>query len=67
MTPVIIRILLRYGSGFLAAKGLLAPEVGVELAEDPDINMLLQVLSGIVAGAAAEGFYYLARKFGWAK
>jgi len=67
MTAVLIRIALRYGAGALVLKGLLAPEVGVELADDPDVQMAIQVAAGFVAGIASEAWYFLARRFGWAK
>jgi hypothetical protein len=67
MSAVFIRILLRYGAGILVAKGLLAPEWGLDLSTDPDVEMAVQVAVGAVAGAASEVWYFLARKFGWAK
>lgn len=67
MSAVIIRIVLRYGAGLLIAKGLLAPEAGLDLASDPDVQMLLQVGVGLVAAAVSEGWYVLARRLGWAK
>jgi hypothetical protein len=65
MTAVLVRILLRYGAGILIAKGLLAPEVGVEIARDPDVAMALQVIAGLLVGALSEGWYVLAKRFGW--
>jgi len=67
MTAVLVRIGLRYGAGILIAKGLLAPEAGMSLAQDPDIAMALQIAAGVVAGAVSELWYFLARKLGWAK
>ncbi|OCO98933.1 MULTISPECIES: hypothetical protein [unclassified Ensifer] len=67
MSAVVVRILLRYGAGLLVAKGVLAPAAGPALAEDPDIQMLLQVGAGLVAGVVCEGWYLLARRLGWAK
>lgn len=63
MTSVLIRIGLRYGAAYLVARGLLSPEDGATLATDPDVQMLV----GAAMGAAAEGWYYLARRFGWSK
>jgi hypothetical protein len=63
MTSVIIRIGLRYGAAFLVARGLLSPDDGATLATDPDV----QLVAGMAAGAVAEGWYFLARKFGWSK
>ncbi|MDW9814920.1 hypothetical protein GOB25_07530 [Sinorhizobium meliloti] len=67
MTAVLIRITLRYGAGLLVAKGLLAPEMGVDLSTDPDVTMALQVAAGVVAGVVSEAWYFLARRLGWAK
>lgn len=65
MKSVIIRIALRYLAGILAAKGLLAPEIGDLLATDPEILAGLQVVSGMALAALAEGWYKLARQMGW--
>jgi len=67
MAAVIARIILRYGAGFLVAKGLLAPEAGAQLSTDPDMQMLLQVGAGGVAFVVSEGWYFFARRMGWAK
>ena len=67
MIPVLVRIGLRYASGALIAKGLIAPDMGLQLAEDVDLQQALEVTLGLAAGAASEAFYFLARKFGWAK
>lgn len=64
---VFIRIFLRYGAGLLVAKGLLAPEMGLDFSTDPDVEMAIQVLAGAIAGAVSEAWYFLARRFGWAK
>ena len=66
MSAVIIRILLRYLSGLLIAKGLLAQDMG-DMFNDPDLIASLQVAAGAIVGAATEGWYYLAHRFGWAK
>ncbi|KQZ81864.1 hypothetical protein ASD64_08880 [Mesorhizobium sp. Root157] len=63
MASVIIRIGLRYGAAYLVARGLLSPDDGATLATDHDVQMLL----GTAMGAVAEGWYYLARRFGWSK
>lgn len=63
---VTARLLLRYGAGFLIAKGLLAPEAGPELANDVDLQAMIQVGLGLAMTAAAEGWYALARRLGWA-
>lgn len=65
MTSVIARIALRYISGALVIKGLL-PE-GTDLTADPDLLNVAEVGLGVAIGAATEGWYWLARKFGWSK
>lgn len=62
---VIARILLRYGAGFLVAKGLLFPDMGDALQRDPEILAALQVGLGLALAAASEGWYWLAKKLGW--
>lgn len=64
---IFFRIALRYLAGLLMAKGLLAPEAGIDLATDPDVEMAIQLAAGALAGAVSEGWYFLARRFGWAK
>ncbi len=63
MIPVISRIILRYVSGALVAYGFIPHDAGADLAMDPD----LAVLIGAGLGMLTEGFYALARRFGWAK
>ncbi len=63
LIPVLARILLRYVSGALVAYGLIPHEVGADLAMDQDVALVV----GAVLGAAAEGFYAIARRKGWAK
>lgn len=53
------RIILRYASGFLIAKGLLT----YDLSTDPDLVLYL----GLGIGAAVEAAYALAVRKGWAK
>ncbi|QAZ46751.1 hypothetical protein [Mesorhizobium sp. Pch-S] len=63
MAAVLIRIGLRYGAGYLIARGLLSDDAGNTLATDPDVQLAI----GAALGAAAEGWYFIARKLGWAK
>jgi hypothetical protein len=51
------RIILRYGIGYLAGS-----EAGEMLAMDPDAVLLLS----LGMGAAVEGVYALAKRYGWA-
>jgi hypothetical protein len=67
MTLVFIRILLRYLAAILVTRGLIAPDLGEMISHDPDVAMALQVASGVLIAAIAEGWYYLAHRCGWAK
>lgn len=67
MIPVLIRIVLRYAAGALVLKGFIPEDVGHQIATDADILNVLEVTAGLGLGAVAEGWYWLARKFGWAK
>jgi len=67
MTLVFIRILLRYLAAILVTRGLIAPDLGEMISRDPDVAMALQVASGALIAAIAEGWYYLAHRCGWAK
>lgn len=64
---VVARILLRYVSGVLIAKGLLDTDFGTSLARDPDVLEVLTLVIGTGSALAAEYWYWLARKFGWSK
>jgi hypothetical protein len=60
---VFARILLRYLVGYLIAKGL--PEDVVHMiATDPETVAMIEVGAG---AAIIEGWYGLARRFGWAR
>lgn len=65
MTGLLIRILLRYASGALVAKGLLSPEDGAAFAGDQELMQLLEVGAGLAIGAATELWFWAAKKFGW--
>ena len=67
MTAVVTRILLRYAAGALVAKGLLAPDLGNQIAVDPDVISAVEIGVGAALMAVSEGWYYLARRFGWSK
>ena len=67
MTAVLIRIILRYASGALVAKGLLLPDDGALFADDPQVAAALEVGAGILIGVATECWYRLAVKWGWSK
>lgn len=62
-----VRIALRYAVGALIIKGIVSPEMGEMLSNDPEISMAIEIGLGVAIGALVEGWYYLARRFGWAK
>lgn len=64
---VFIRIVLRYGAGFLVARGMLAESDGNMLASDPQVAAALEVAVGAALGAISEAWYALALRFGWTK
>ena len=61
LNPAIIRILLRYGAGALAGYSLLPREVTDMLASDPELAGAIAALIAI----GVEGFYAIAKRFGW--
>jgi threonine/homoserine efflux transporter RhtA len=61
VVPVVARIVARYVAGALVAAGWFMPEVGEQIAMDPDVLMFL----GIAITGMVEGFYYAARRLGW--
>ena len=67
MTSVIIRIALRYLAAALVAKGVFSPDIGGLLSSDPDISIMAEIAAGAAVGLAAEAWYYLANRFGWAR
>lgn len=65
MNPALARILLRYGAGMLAAVGVLSDDVAATLAVDPDVLGIVSTILGLAMAAASEGWYALAKRFGW--
>lgn len=63
---VYIRILLRYVAAYLVARGILGQDMANALAGDPEVVALLEVAAGFAIGAAVEGWYWLAKRMGWA-
>lgn len=61
-----IRIGLRYLGGYLAARGWLA-QTDTDLFDDPDLVAALSYGGAMLCALASEGYYWMARKFGWAK
>jgi hypothetical protein len=66
MAPL-VRILLRYATGPLLALGLIFPEEQQAIIADPEIVRYVSTGLGLLAPVLAEGWYMLARRFGWAK
>jgi len=60
MNGAIARIVLRYVAGFV-----IGPAVGAALANDPDVVNLATIGVGIAIAALSEGWYWLAKRFGW--
>ena len=67
MTDIIIRIALRYIAGALVFNGVLPDELGNSLMNDPQVIQVVNVGLGLAIASATEAWYFLARKFGWAK
>lgn len=61
----VARIVVRYGAGALVALGIFGAVSEKQIASDPDLIWLAEILIGLVASGATEAWYYLARKFGW--
>jgi hypothetical protein len=61
-----IRIGLRYLGGYLAARGFLA-QTDTGIFDDPDLVAAISYGGAALCALASEGYYWLARKFGWAK
>lgn len=66
MTGPIARILLRVLAGILIGKGWFAPEDANSLISDPEVAALAEMAVGGAIWAATEGYYYLAKRWGWA-
>jgi hypothetical protein len=60
MAPL-IRILARILAGFLIGAGYMTQGAAESVFSDPAFDMAI----GAVIIAATEGWYWLARKFGW--
>lgn len=64
MTATIIRIVLRYAAAFLVAKGLIDPSLG-GISTDPDVIASVEAVIGLIMAGIAEGWFILAKRFGW--
>ncbi|MDE5451344.1 hypothetical protein GWE18_00440 [Bradyrhizobium sp. CSA112] len=58
------RVALRYVVGFLIAKGY---QISPETATDPDLAQLAYFLIAGGLAMLSEGWWWLARKYGWAQ
>lgn len=65
MSGVIVRILLRYLAAAMVARGLISVDIGDTLSGDADIAAALELVVGLAVAAVTEGWYFLARRFGW--
>lgn len=64
MPAVLVRIALRWLAGALVTAGWLAPS-DTGLFSDPELISYLAMSAGVLLGGIAEGWYYIARRFGW--
>lgn len=62
-----IRIAMRYVAMALIAKGYLGKEDGDTLANDGDVFLAVEMMAGFTIAAVTEGWYWLAKRFGWSK
>jgi hypothetical protein len=60
------RIVLRYGVGILVGAGWLSSELGGQITSDPDVAVVVDMAGFAVGALAVEGWYWLAKRFGWA-
>jgi hypothetical protein len=65
MTAPLARIILRYGVGFLMGYGVVSSDIGSMLSEDEQLAGLIEIALGAVLGMVTEGWYYIAKRYGW--
>ena len=61
INPALVRIILRYGAGALAAYSIVPQEITDAIATDPDVAGLI----ALALAGGVEGYYALAKRFGW--
>lgn len=66
MGPV-VRIFLRYATAPLLYYGLINSNEASDLIADPQIAQWVSLAAGAVAPMIAEGWYALAKRWGWEK
>ena len=64
MTPVLVRILLRYGAAVLVTRGLLGADDAAAISTDPDIAMAVEVGIGGAIGVGAEVWHWASARLG---
>ena len=66
MLGPISRIILRLLVGFLVGKAVFSAEDGNALTSDPEIAALIEMALASAIWAGTEGWYWLAKRLGWA-
>lgn len=64
ITPVIVRIVMRYLSGALVASGLVTAETGASVLADPDVQAVALMAVGGAVALVTEWVYARARRSG---
>jgi hypothetical protein len=67
MLAPLARIFLRYAAGPLLLLAFVPQEVVAKIVADPDVVNLTTLGLGAAIPILVEGWYFLARKFGWSK
>lgn len=66
MAPI-VRILLRYATVPLLYYGLVNENEASDLIADPEIAQWVSLAAGVAAPVVSEGWYWLAKRWGWTK
>lgn len=66
MLGPISRIILRLLVGILVGKAIFSAEDGNALSSDPEIAALIEMALAGAIWAGTEGWYWLAKRLGWA-
>jgi hypothetical protein len=65
MSTVVARIALRWFAAVLVTYGYLTSDLGEMLGGDEDVAAVFEMIVGALLGFIAEGWYYLAKRYGW--
>jgi hypothetical protein len=65
MSAPLARIALRWLSALLVTYGYLSSDIGEMLGGDEDAAAIVEMALGAVIGLATEGWYALAKRYGW--